>query len=534
MPYPNEHSARIRNPDDFNKESFRRNNDGTIYGKVKVPRTIAVIWAKLKGKDKPSDKPIPQALRFPTKYWTATKAKKWLKDHNIKYEKFEPAGEDKSEASAATSIFALLAQMETQFWAMEARALQGLFAHLSRQQQYLPDEVAVAAARPKLRRQGHRGIIDIHGVLMRQVPRAFSFWGIDSTSYEDIQQQLAEALDDPKISELQLAVNSPGGTVPGVLETAEMIRAARQQKPVHAVIDDIGTSAAYWLASQAQNIAAEPNSTTGSIGVYTVYLDISDMADKSGIKVHVIRSGEHKGMGVPGAPITETQIGGIQEVIDGIADNFVHAVAAGRNRGLKEVRSWASGQQWLAGKAKQLGLIDEIHNVNIATQTQPTQKGYDMDEHDVDTQAELNRAGDEAKAAERQRLADLKVAFPDDLEFALTAFEKGSSVQEAKAEYCDVVVERVKAQQAEEAKAKAQAEQAKTQAQDKQGATPMASDDSDDEASGDFITEARKLAKETGITMTAAMRQLARQRPQLHEAFKDKSRAEGRAIFAQI
>jgi len=84
MPYPNEHSARLRDPDDFNPKTFRRVSGGTIYGKIKVPKTIDIIWGKLKGKDKPKDNPIPQALRFPTKNWTVAKAKKWLKDNNVR------------------------------------------------------------------------------------------------------------------------------------------------------------------------------------------------------------------------------------------------------------------------------------------------------------------------------------------------------------------------------------------------------------------------------------------------------------------
>jgi len=90
-PYPNEHSARLRDPDDFDPDTFRRKNDGTIYGKTKVPGTVAVIWGKLKGHSKPSDQPIPQALRFPTDDWTAETAKKWLKDNNVKYISFEAA-----------------------------------------------------------------------------------------------------------------------------------------------------------------------------------------------------------------------------------------------------------------------------------------------------------------------------------------------------------------------------------------------------------------------------------------------------------
>jgi len=90
-PYPNEHSARIKSPGLFNPDTFRRKKDGTIYGTKKVPNTAAVIWGKLKGSDAPSDNPIPQAIRFPTTDWTVAQAKNWLKDNNVKYEKFEPA-----------------------------------------------------------------------------------------------------------------------------------------------------------------------------------------------------------------------------------------------------------------------------------------------------------------------------------------------------------------------------------------------------------------------------------------------------------
>ena len=100
MPYPNEHSVRLKNPKDFAKDSFRRTNGGTIYGKIKVPKTIAIIWAKLKGKSKPSDPPIPQALRFPTKNWTVQKAKDWLKKNNVKYQSFEPAKPKEKQAMA--------------------------------------------------------------------------------------------------------------------------------------------------------------------------------------------------------------------------------------------------------------------------------------------------------------------------------------------------------------------------------------------------------------------------------------------------
>lgn len=92
-PYPNEHAARLRDPDDFDPDTFRRTQGGTIYGKLKVPATISIIWGKLKDSSAESDPPIPQALRFPTKDWTVEEAKSWLKDNSVKAISFEPASE---------------------------------------------------------------------------------------------------------------------------------------------------------------------------------------------------------------------------------------------------------------------------------------------------------------------------------------------------------------------------------------------------------------------------------------------------------
>jgi len=105
FPYANEHAARLHDPGDIDPDTYHRVNDGTIYGKIKVPQTIAVIWGKLKAHNKPKDEPIPQALRFPTKDWTVEQAKKWLGDNNVKYISFEPAKKTKEKQTAGERVF---------------------------------------------------------------------------------------------------------------------------------------------------------------------------------------------------------------------------------------------------------------------------------------------------------------------------------------------------------------------------------------------------------------------------------------------
>jgi hypothetical protein len=103
MPYLNEHAARLRDPEDFDPDSFRRTSGSgeANVGNGPVPETIDVIWGKLKGATAPTDPPIAQALRFPVGKWTVEAAQAWLREHELEPEAFEPA-ETEERADAVT------------------------------------------------------------------------------------------------------------------------------------------------------------------------------------------------------------------------------------------------------------------------------------------------------------------------------------------------------------------------------------------------------------------------------------------------
>ncbi len=102
MPFPNEHACRLKEPTEFQQGTFRRTPDGTWElkgaGLLKVPQTIDVISGQLKGDDDP-DHRHAQALRFPTKDWTAEEAKRWLADNGVKYIAFVAAVKKKKKKS---------------------------------------------------------------------------------------------------------------------------------------------------------------------------------------------------------------------------------------------------------------------------------------------------------------------------------------------------------------------------------------------------------------------------------------------------
>jgi ClpP class serine protease len=112
---------------------------------------------------------------------------------------------------------------------------------------------------------------------------------------------------------------------------------ARGIKPIVAQINTCAASAAYWIASQAEEVVVTPSGQAGSIGVYTIHEDISEMLAKEGIKETLIYSGEYKVMGNSFEPLSDEAKSIMQQRVDELAASFVRGVARGRNVSLKEV-----------------------------------------------------------------------------------------------------------------------------------------------------------------------------------------------------
>ncbi len=288
-------------------------------------------------------------------------------------------------------INSIVAEMQKEVWAMEARALDSHFHQLaeldisSGEGSYNAGPLNSDDTRQnKLRVENGLAVIPIHGVLMKQVPNCYRWCGIKATAYSEITEMINEALGRDDVETLLLDVDSPGGQVPGGIETGNAIYAARQKKKVIAYSNDLACSGAYWLASQAAEFTAGPNAMIGSIGVFCVYVDYSKEAEDMGIKVHVIRSGEHKGMGIVGAKITDKQIEAMQEVIDGMAKNFIAAVVRGRGLSENKVRELATGRVWIAEAAKSVKLIDGIVNQFESSAGSETNTSEENNEGDKD------------------------------------------------------------------------------------------------------------------------------------------------------
>lgn len=198
-------------------------------------------------------------------------------------------------------------------------------------------------------------VINLCGPLMKQVS---SLTGGCSTV--EARRAIREAIHSEAVGSILLRIDSPGGTVAGTRALADEVAKAAEKKPVYAYIEDLGASAAYWIASQASRVYADGTALVGSIGTFAVLHDSSERAEKLGVRVYVIRAGEHKGAGTPGAPLAEEHVSEAQRVVDSLNEHFLRAVADGRGFSESQVRELADGRVHVGAEALALGLVDGI------------------------------------------------------------------------------------------------------------------------------------------------------------------------------
>lgn len=176
----------------------------------------------------------------------------------------------------------------------------------------------------------------------------------------DFRRALRAAAADPRVDAVVIRIDSPGGSVSGIDDAAADVRAAAARKPVHAFVEDLGASGAYWIASQAQRITVNPNGLIGAIGTYAVVRDESAKAAADGVAVHVVRAGEYKGAATPGTPVTAAHLAEFQRVVDETNAVFLSAVALGRGLAGDDLAAVTDGRIHHAKSAVAMGLADAV------------------------------------------------------------------------------------------------------------------------------------------------------------------------------
>lgn len=256
---------------------------------------------------------------------------------------------------------------------LEVLALRSTGDRLSREE--IDARVGARAPVTGTVKTGGIAVIPIHGVISHRANMFSDVSGM--ASIERFRARLRESLADSSIGSIVLDVDSPGGAVDGVPEMAEELRDFRGQKPIVAVANTQAASAAYWLASQADELVVSPSAEVGSIGVFAAHEDWSAALEDVGVKTTLISAGKHKVEGNPFEPLGEEARAAIQARVDDYYSMFLSAVAKGRGVKVSAVRGgFGEGRMVGAEEAVRVGMADRIATLDqTLTRLQGKPKG---------------------------------------------------------------------------------------------------------------------------------------------------------------
>ena len=219
-----------------------------------------------------------------------------------------------------------------------------------------------AATPPAARAAGKIAVVPVFGVVSHRMNMMTQISG--GTSTEQLAAVFQRLVKDPDVAAIVLDIDSPGGSVAGVEELGDVIYGARGSKPIIAVANSMAASAAYWLASQADELVVTPSGQVGSIGVFGVHEDLTKAAEKAGVKVTYISAGPFKTEGQPFVELTEEARADLQAKVDEYYETFLKAVARGRGVSVETVRdSFGGGRLVSAAAAASLGMVDRVETL---------------------------------------------------------------------------------------------------------------------------------------------------------------------------
>lgn len=183
-----------------------------------------------------------------------------------------------------------------------------------------------------------------------------------------LAKQLRQIRQDDDIKAVVLRVNSPGGSATASDIIQREVVLTQKVKPVVVSMGSVAASGGYWISTYSNRIFAEPNTITGSIGVFGIQPNIQELASKIGVNSDTVKTGRFADISSLYRPKTPQELAILQKSVDRIYDQFLTKVADARRLPKARVAEIAQGHVWSGQRAKELGLVDELGGLEDAIQ----------------------------------------------------------------------------------------------------------------------------------------------------------------------
>lgn len=192
--------------------------------------------------------------------------------------------------------------------------------------------------------------------------------GDDNTiGSERISKALRKVRLDNKVKAVVLRVNSPGGSSLASDVIWREVMLTKKVKPIIVSMGDVAASGGYYIACAADSIIAQPNTITGSIGIFAILPNMQKLFnDKLGVTFDGVKTGKYADLGDINRPLTPDEKLILQNNVNHGYDDFTKAVAEGRNKTQAYINSIGQGRVWTGSQALKIGLVDRLGNINDA------------------------------------------------------------------------------------------------------------------------------------------------------------------------
>jgi protease IV len=185
---------------------------------------------------------------------------------------------------------------------------------------------------------------------------------------DSLAKEIRKLRQDKDVKAIVLRINSPGGSAIASDIIQREVILAKKAKPLVVSMGTVAASGGYWIATYSDRIFAEPNTITGSIGVFGLLPNIQKIANENGITWDVVKTGKFADAETLSRPKTKEEIAIVQQVIGQIYDQFLDKVSESRKLDRAKVGEIAQGRVWSGTEAKKIGLVDEMGGLDAAIQ----------------------------------------------------------------------------------------------------------------------------------------------------------------------
>lgn len=190
--------------------------------------------------------------------------------------------------------------------------------------------------------------------------------GYDGIYAENFVKEIKKIQKDDDIKAVVFRINSPGGSANASDEILFEMQQLKRKKPVIVSFGDYAASGGYYIAMGADKIFSEPNTLTGSIGVFGVIPYFKELAEKNGIRSDAVTTNANSNMISAINGLSPGTLTIMTRSVESTYQRFVHFVTQNRKKSFEEIDSVGGGRVWSGVRAKEIGLVDELGSLQDA------------------------------------------------------------------------------------------------------------------------------------------------------------------------